>query len=143
MATSKENVAVADVERALAAAGRFHINSFGSLMSKGGAPDFITCDRTGRLVGIEVKRPGETPKVNQFRRACEMLISGARYIVAYEGFTIKDIDCEPDAETDNRSIVALSCDLVIGDTEFDLHFNSFKPRKSGAVELVTAQSLHD
>lgn len=136
MATSKENAAVAGVERALTAAGRFHINSFGSLMSKGGAPDFITCDDTGRLVGIEVKRPGETPKVNQFRRACEMLLSGARYMVAYEGFTIDELDCEPDSTTETRSVITISNDPVIGDTEFELHFELFVPRKSGAVELL-------
>ena len=136
MATSKENAAVAGVERALTAAGRFHINSFGSLMSKGGAPDFITCDDTGRLVGIEVKRPGETPKVNQFRRACEMLLSGARYMVAYEGFTIEDLDCEPDVTTESRSVITLPTDPVIGDTEFELHFHLFEPRKSGAIELL-------
>lgn len=140
MATSKENAAVGDVERALTAAGRFHINSFGSLMSKGGAPDFITCDNTGRLVGIEVKRPGETPKVNQFRRACEMLLSDARYVVAYEGFTIGDIDCDAGVETDTRSVIALPETPVIGDTEFELHFERFTPRKSGAVEIVTKDS---
>ena len=136
MATSKENAAVAGVERALTAAGRFHINSFGSLMSKGGAPDFITCDNTGRLVGIEVKRPSEAPKVNQFRRACEMLLSGARYMVAYEGFTIDELDCEPDSTTETRSVITISNDPVIGDTEFELHFELFVPRKSGAVELL-------
>lgn len=136
MATSKENAAVTDVERALTVAGRFHINSFGSLMSKGGAPDFITCDNTGKLVGIEVKRPGETPKVNQFRRACEMLLSGARYMVAYEGFVIGDLDCEPDVTTETRSIVAIPNDPVIGETEFELHFQLFVPRKSGVVELL-------
>lgn len=135
MAASKENAAVADVERALTAAGRFHINSFGSLMTKGGAPDFITCDNTGRLVGVEVKRPGETPKVNQFRRACEMLLSGARYMVAYEGFTIDDLDCESDVVTETRSVITIPDEPVIGDTEFELHFHLFAPRKSGAVEL--------
>lgn len=139
MATSKENAAVGDVERALTAAGRFHINSFGSLMSKGGAPDFITCDNTGRLVGIEVKRPGETPKVNQFRRACEMLLSDARYMVAYEGFTIDDLDCEPNVTTEARSVVTIPNTPVIGDTEFELHFQLFEPRKSGAVELLVKQ----
>lgn len=140
MAT-KEQIAVSDVEDALSTAQRFYVNNFGSLMSKGGVPDFITCDHIGRLVGIEVKRPGETPKVNQFRRACEMLASGARYIVAYEDFTIGDIDCESYLETDTRSTIVLPSAPVIGDTEFELHFELFKTRKSGAVEIVASNNL--
>lgn len=128
MARIREAHVVAQVERSLQASGRFYVNNHGTMLSRSGVPDFVTMDKRSTLVGIEAKAPGAKPTVNQLRRALEILASGGRYCVAYDGFRMSDVD----EGNVTRLIVP---GLEIGDDEFDL-FDEFCAQKQGAVELV-------
>src|SRR5699024_12852904 len=72
----KESTVVRDISRQLRHAKRFFVNNHGTIMSQSGVPDFITMDETTRFLAIEAKAPGQKPRVNQMRRALEILKSG-------------------------------------------------------------------
>lgn len=90
---------------------RFYVNNHGTVMSRSGVPDFMTMDTTGRLVGIEVKKPGARPTVNQLRRAAEILRSGGRYIVAYDDFTLDAVDAHSLPTWEGRNVAELGVEF--------------------------------
>lgn len=89
----REGQVVRLVSAQIDAAGRWSVNVHGTGHgSDDGAPDIVTCDAEGRLLGIECKAPGEAPRVNQWRHAIWMLLSGGRYVIAYDDFDLKKVD---------------------------------------------------
>lgn len=131
MSPMKESTVVRDISRQLRHAKRFFVNNHGTIMSQSGVPDFITMDETTRFLAIEAKAPGQKPRVNQMRRALEILKSGGRYVVAYAGFDLLDLDKEV-SPTTRRIIIP---EVVVGDTEFEL-VDNFPPTISGSIEYV-------
>lgn len=63
---NKEEIAVNIIEADFVRNHRYFINVHGSSFSKNGTPDFIAHDKDGRILGIEVKRIGKMPEVNQW-----------------------------------------------------------------------------
>lgn len=88
----KEELIVSRIENELNQAMRYFQNTHGTMFSKNGAPDFVTLDKNGRFVGIEAKAPNKSPYINQWRRCIEILLSGGRYIVAQDDFTLENMD---------------------------------------------------
>ena len=126
----REQFIINRIESQLVLANRFFINNHGSEMSRSGNPDFVTIDRHGTFLGIEAKKAGEKPTVNQFRRAIEIIQSGGRYVVAYDGFDLDSVD-----ERDGLETFCLP-GLEIGAGEFDAHDSFRHPRGVGAIEVV-------
>ena len=89
---NKEEIAVNIIEADFIRNRRYFINVHGSSFSKNGTPDFIAQDKDGRILGIEVKRIGKMPEVNQWGHGLDIVKSGGRFIVAYEDFDLKQVD---------------------------------------------------
>lgn len=87
-----EREVVLAVEHELLCAERAYFNIHGSAFGRDGAPDFLTHDADGVMLGIECKVPGKMPVVNQWRQAIRMSSAGVRYVVAYDDFRIADVD---------------------------------------------------
>lgn len=83
---------IAHIEHELDRARRYFLNIHGSMFSKNGSADFMTLDSDGVLTAIEAKAPGAQPYVNQWRNAIDVVKSGGRFIVAYDDFTVEDMD---------------------------------------------------
>src|SRR5699024_12420991 len=99
----------------------------------GGTPDIITLDHDGTLLAIEAKSPGAKPKINQLRRAVEILASGGRYVVAY-GF---DYDIVGAKRTAGDGVETVANGQEVGEYEYDA-YDAFTCRQRGVVELVAA-----
>ena len=109
----REIEVVKKVESQLKAKARYYNNNHGSVFSKNGTPDFITNDKDGYYLAIEVKAPKKTPYANQYRRALEILISGGRFVVAQDDFSLN--------KTDNHDLPIVEIkEIEIGKTEFEL-----------------------
>lgn len=106
-----ESVVVSNIETEFKKGQRYFVNNFGNGFGKNGVPDFFTLDREKIFCGIEAKRPGETPSPNQFRHAIKILLSGGRFIVAQDDFTLEDLD--------NKSFPFMEIGGIIGESEFD------------------------
>src|SRR5699024_3184495 len=76
VATPPAHLVANDIVDELNRHGRWFVNNHGTVMAGGGTPDIITLDHDGTLLAIEAKRPGAKPKINQLRRAVEILASG-------------------------------------------------------------------
>ena len=113
----KESRTVSDVTRELTQARRWFVNYHGSGMGTDGVPDFLTMTSSGQLAGIEAKRPGEKPTVNQFRQGLKIVLSGGLYFIAYPDFDISDLDAFDDSR-DGRETRYFS-GRELGDSEFD------------------------
>lgn len=114
----REQSIITMVERKLTAAGRWFHNVHGTAFGgKDGKPDILTNDANGTLVGIECKRPGEKPAVNQWRQAILLLKSGARCVVAYDDFDVVVMD--------EKGFPEQPIGGVVGESEF-----AIKPKQS-------------
>lgn len=133
MATSPEQLVVNDIVYELNRHGKWFVNNHGTVMGGGGTPDIITLDHDGTLLAIEAKSPGAKPKINQLRRAVEILASGGRYVVAY-GF---DYDIVGAKRTAGDGVETVTIGLEVGESEFDA-YDTFTSRQRGVVELVAA-----
>lgn len=71
---------------------RYYVNVHGSLFSQDGTPDILTHDKDGVFTGIEAKRLGSLPAVNQWGKGLEIIRSGGRFIVGYEDFSFDTVD---------------------------------------------------
>lgn len=102
----KEQVVIDHVEEWLQYRNRYYVNFHGTAYTANGTPDILTSDAAGVFLGIEAKAPKQTPRVNQWQRAIEMLLSNNRYIVAQDDFDldlvdqmkVPKIEIEPDFE---------------------------------------------
>jgi Holliday junction resolvase len=81
MAMRRERDILAEIRKALVAAGWFVYRNHQSLGSHPGLAD-LTAVRDGRVVWIEVKRPGGRLSKDQEKFAEEIRRHGGRYVVA-------------------------------------------------------------
>lgn len=91
---AREINAVLRIERQLAFSGRYYVNVHGSIFSQGGTPDIMTLDASGIMTGIEVKRHGQQPGINQWRRGLEIINSGGRFVIGYDDFDLVEFDAD-------------------------------------------------
>lgn len=89
---SSEDKVVKLVERSLNSVGRYYVNVYGGGHTVRGVPDFLTSDRDNIFTGIECKSQGFQPVYNQFEHAQRILMSGGRFIVAFEDFDLDKLD---------------------------------------------------
>lgn len=102
MAKTLEDLVVGRIENQLYSQKRWFNNNFGSNMAKAGVPDIITMDLDSKFLAIECKRDGETPSMNQWNHAFQIIESGGRCIIAQEdvdlineSFPILEVQYDP------------------------------------------------
>lgn len=88
----KEQIVIDHIEDWLKYKDRYYVNIHGSTYATNGTPDILTSDAQGQFMGIEAKAPKQVPRVNQWQRAIEMLLSNNRYIVAQDDFDLDLVD---------------------------------------------------
>lgn len=120
-----EQRVVGMIESQLNADGRWYVNFHGSMFSKSGTPDILTVDRTGKLVGVEIKKPGGMVAINQLRRGLEIIKSGGRFVIATNDFDLADLD--------NYSLCLVSAD---DRDEFELFEQPWSKKVSHSVEVT-------
>ena len=127
----RERKVVDFVEGQLGSVGRWYVNIKGDGHgARNGAPDIVTADSNGRLVGIECKKPGEEPVYTQFLESLRIVLSGGRYVVAYEDFSIEGLDTFGFPKYSIGSAGRAKDDMET------LAFVAKLPRRSNTVEVV-------
>lgn len=134
MPTLRESTVIDEVEHELKRNGVWFVNHHGTVMGRSGVPDILTLDHNGTLLAIEAKSPGEKPKINQFRRAVEILNSDGRYMIAYPNFNYSVVGAR---RTPGDGVTQFPVGTVIGDAEFDAE-DAYRSKRTGVVEVVSA-----
>lgn len=87
-----EQQVVSLVEDELHSRRRWYANLHGDGLSGAGRADIVSHDRSGTLCAIECKAKGKTPVYTQIIDAMRVVRSGARSLVAYDDFSLADMD---------------------------------------------------